>query len=67
MPPAGPRPPVQTARATAAMPGQAVLVAGDSLSLFLAEALRPLLADRPGAPGIEVDEGARTLTLVERV
>ncbi len=32
-----------------------------------AAALAALLADRPGAPGIEVDEGARTLTLVERV
>jgi len=29
-------------------PGRRVLVAGDSLSIFLAQALRPLLAGRPG-------------------
>lgn len=29
-------------------PGRSVLVAGDSLSIFLAQALRPLLAGRPG-------------------
>jgi len=29
-------------------PGHTVLVAGDSLSIFLAQALRPLLANRPG-------------------
>uniref|UniRef100_I2Q737 Uncharacterized protein n=1 Tax=Desulfovibrio sp. U5L TaxID=596152 RepID=I2Q737_9BACT len=32
-----------------AAPGRSILVAGDSLSIFLAEALRPLLAGRPGA------------------
>ena len=34
--------------APGAGPGRSVLVAGDSLSIFLAEALRPLLAGRPG-------------------
>jgi len=29
-------------------PGRSVLVAGDSLSIFLADALRPMLAGRPG-------------------
>lgn len=33
--------------AKAAAPGKRILVAGDSLSLFLADALRPMLAGRP--------------------
>ena len=44
--PQTPPPPAQVATAPAA-PGKSILVAGDSLSLFLADALRPLLAHRP--------------------
>lgn len=36
------------AQAPSSPPGRSVLVAGDSLSIFLADALRPLLAGRPG-------------------
>ncbi len=46
-----PSPAPTLAEATAAPPtasGRSVLVAGDSLSIFLAQALRPLLASRPG-------------------
>ncbi|MFP5259015.1 MAG: DUF459 domain-containing protein [Acidobacteriota bacterium] len=35
------------APATSPLPGKRILVAGDSLSLFLADALRPMLAGRP--------------------
>jgi hypothetical protein len=42
-----PQPP-PAAKTAAAAPGRSVLVAGDSLSLFLADALRPMLAGRPG-------------------
>jgi len=42
---AAPRP---MAQAPISPPGRSVLVAGDSLSIFLADALRPLLAGRPG-------------------
>ncbi|WP_043601049.1 DUF459 domain-containing protein [Solidesulfovibrio magneticus] len=41
--PAAPPAPAQLATA----PGKRILVAGDSLSLFLADALRPMLAGRP--------------------
>ncbi|EHJ48991.1 protein of unknown function DUF459 [Solidesulfovibrio carbinoliphilus subsp. oakridgensis] len=43
--------PVAAAPASAPVgaPGRSILVAGDSLSIFLADALRPLLAGRPGA------------------
>lgn len=45
-----PRQTATTAREdrVAAAPGRSILVAGDSLSLFLAEALRPMLGGRPG-------------------
>ncbi len=44
--PAGPAAPVA---APGVAPGRSILVAGDSLSIFLADALRPLVAGRPGA------------------
>jgi uncharacterized protein len=40
--------PAAVARTSAPASGRCVLVAGDSLSIFLAEALRPMLASRPG-------------------
>jgi hypothetical protein len=39
--------PAPSAAPPVAAPGRSILVAGDSLSIFLAEALRPLLAGRP--------------------
>jgi hypothetical protein len=53
--PAQPVPPTKVAASAAppapaqlaAAPGKRILVAGDSLSLFLADALRPMLAGRP--------------------
>ena len=42
-----PSPKPAPAAASPAAPGKSILVAGDSLSLFLADALRPLLAGRP--------------------
>ncbi|KHK03744.1 SGNH/GDSL hydrolase family protein [Desulfovibrio sp. TomC] len=42
-----PSPPPVHAALAPAVPGKSILVAGDSLSLFLADALRPLLANRP--------------------
>lgn len=46
--PLAPAVPVPAAAPPAAVPGGSLLVTGDSLSLFLADALRPLLAGRPG-------------------
>ncbi|WP_428562230.1 MAG: DUF459 domain-containing protein [Solidesulfovibrio sp. DCME] len=46
--PFAPATPVSAPAARAATPGGSILVAGDSLSLFLADALRPMLAGRPG-------------------
>lgn len=46
--PLAPAVPVTAAAPPAAGPGGSLLVTGDSLSLFLADALRPLLAGRPG-------------------
>ncbi|WP_300154940.1 DUF459 domain-containing protein [Solidesulfovibrio sp.] len=43
-----PRQPEKTPTPVMATAGRSVLVAGDSLSIFLADALRPLLAGRPG-------------------
>lgn len=41
--------PLTVAAKSVAAPGRSILVAGDSLSIDLAEALRPLLSGRPGA------------------
>lgn len=46
--PAKSAPPAPAATLAAAAPGHSLLVAGDSLSIYLADALRPLLAGRPG-------------------
>lgn len=50
-PPAAPQPraPGHTPAPAVATSGRSILVAGDSLSIYLADALRPLLAGRPGA------------------
>jgi uncharacterized protein len=47
-PPAQPAPAPRLSHRALPGPGRSVLVAGDSLSIYLAEALRPLLAGRPG-------------------
>ncbi|WP_029460962.1 SGNH/GDSL hydrolase family protein [Solidesulfovibrio alcoholivorans] len=49
-PPAAPQPraPGHTPAPAVTTNGHRILVAGDSLSIYLADALRPLLADRPG-------------------
>jgi hypothetical protein len=46
--PAQSAPPAPAASLAAVSPGHSLLVAGDSLSIYLADALRPLLAGRPG-------------------
>ncbi len=43
-----PRAPQHTPEVAVATSGHSILVAGDSLSIYLADALRPLLAGRPG-------------------
>jgi hypothetical protein len=47
-PDAAPLAPSTVATRATATSGRCILVAGDSLSMFLAEALRPMLASRPG-------------------
>ena len=46
--PSLPRQPAPQEVAAATAPGHTILVAGDSLSIYLADALRPLLGTRPG-------------------
>lgn len=46
--PSLPRQPAPREVAAATAPGRTILVAGDSLSIYLADALRPLLGTRPG-------------------